>query len=292
MTKPISKLLLCGALLCGGALTGPASAATILYTLNSSVSVGGSPNTDVDEKMQSTFIPLTGNESASVEANVKDSFGPGAGNATSGFTVDQAAGSIKFGATADITAPASQVLSRATSSMSISLAEDFTITGTGNITFRLGLEGLLSHASTRNFGGEGSAVNAFMRLVDNSSGFTTLGSDRFSQNATFNTSAVIDELLEFTVNITESKTYLFNLSMDASTAVRERGFGNSGASSADFFNTAFLSFTADPTLTVTTGDPAFLSGTTPAPVPLPAAGWLLLAGLGGLGALRRRKHTS
>jgi hypothetical protein len=29
----------------------------------------------------------------------------------------------------------------------------------------------------------------------------------------------------------------------------------------------------------------------PAPVPLPAAGWLMLAGLGGLGALARRRRT-
>lgn len=32
-------------------------------------------------------------------------------------------------------------------------------------------------------------------------------------------------------------------------------------------------------------------GETPAPVPLPAAGWLMIAGLGGLAALRRRKRA-
>lgn len=32
-------------------------------------------------------------------------------------------------------------------------------------------------------------------------------------------------------------------------------------------------------------------GDTPSPVPLPAAGWLMIAGLGGLAALRRRKRA-
>ena len=32
--------------------------------------------------------------------------------------------------------------------------------------------------------------------------------------------------------------------------------------------------------------------TTASPVPLPAAGWMLIAGLGGLGLMRRRKRAA
>lgn len=48
----------------------------------------------------------------------------------------------------------------------------------------------------------------------------------------------------------------------------------------DFQNIGFTANASDPTL-----DPDF-----PTAVPLPAAGWMLLAGLGGLGALRRRSR--
>jgi hypothetical protein len=39
----------------------------------------------------------------------------------------------------------------------------------------------------------------------------------------------------------------------------------------------------------TNSDQIRVSGLTVAPIPLPAAGWLLLAGVGGLVAMRRKK---
>lgn len=40
------------------------------------------------------------------------------------------------------------------------------------------------------------------------------------------------------------------------------------------------------------GSTKYLGGDAPAPVPLPAAGWLMLAGLGGLAALRRKRRAA
>jgi len=41
----------------------------------------------------------------------------------------------------------------------------------------------------------------------------------------------------------------------------------------------------------TSGEAAVVSIPTMAPVPLPAAGWMLLAGFGGMAAMKRRKKT-
>ena len=62
------------------------------------------------------------------------------------------------------------------------------------------------------------------------------------------------------------------------------GFGDGSASDDLFSNGGYSGV-----LPVATGEITATAG--PAPVPLPAAGWALLAGLGGLGALRRTRRS-
>lgn len=271
-------------------LTGAASAATVLYELNSSAVVGASSQQDLvrdfDDAESDGFVPLPANAAVSVKSEGQRQSGQSTSSA--GFDIDQQSGAIKFGATADVTSPGGFISSTASSGVSFTLNEVLSITGTGDITFRLAVEGSLFSSSTANNGGEGSSFEAGMRFIDNSSGFDVLGSDRVFQSAPVNTASVVDELLEFTVSISESKDYLLILRFSANTRITEGGLGDSGRSSADFFNTAFLSFTADPTLSVAPSDPLFLSGTGPVPaVPLPAGLWLMLGALGGLGLLRK-----
>lgn len=294
MTKDFSKSLLCAVCFSAFGFAGSVSAASITYTLSTDVSLGGA-NKDFDETIQNSFVPLDGNETVSVSSDAKDDFGPGQGSATAGFDIDKETGAIKFGAASSVTAPSSPIVSNADGSLSLNLIEDFNIVGTGNITFRLGLEGVMSTSTTRNDGGEGARVQAAMRLVDTSSGFNVLGSDNFAETAGVNTTSIIDEVLEFTANISESKTYLFTLSLSSGVDVTERGLGNAGQGASDFLNTAFLSFSADPTLSVTPSDPLFLSdaggGGVPA-IPLPAGAWLLLGGVGCLRLLRRNPRNA
>lgn len=66
--------------------------------------------------------------------------------------------------------------------------------------------------------------------------------------------------------------------------------GNKGQ--LDFSNTAFLSFVADPGLSIMFSDPEFLTIPPTAPIPLPAPAALLIAGLVALlGVGRFRKTT-
>ncbi len=283
----MKKILLSTVFVIAGAT---AHAATVNFTAGTLVSVGTNPDVIDETAGASGPLPLTGNESRSFVAQDTDEFGPGQGRATSSFSINQATGAIKFGSSATVTAPSSPVASRANGFVQLNISEVFNIVGTGDITFRLAIEGLLS--STSLAGGTGSAYNARMRLVDQTGafGFEVIGSDRTFANPPRGTTQIIDDVLEFTTTITSSQDYLFLLNLDASAATEARGFGNSGTSQADFLNTAFLSFEADDTLTVTASDALFLSGATGpvAPVPLPASAFLFASAFGLLRLTQRR----
>lgn len=276
------------ALILGGTI---AHAATINVAGQASTKVGDNPQI-FDELLENTDqLPLASNNSKEFHVAHTDDFGPGSGSASASYAIDQSTGVIKFGAAADVTAPTSQVASRSRASVSVRISELFSIQGTGDITFRLGIDGIMG--STALDGGTGVNMEARMRLVDQqgSFGFQTIGSDSLFIAPPRGTTAVIDDILEFTTSITKSQDYLFLFNFSTVASTQAKGLGNSGSSTSNFMNTAYLSYTADSTLTVTASDPLFLSNTatpnTPA-VPLPAGAWLLLTGLALLPMAKRR----
>lgn len=267
------------------------SAATIGVVLSSDVKVGGNALV-VDEVLNGqNAVPLTGNEAQSVTAEDDDAFGPGRGKSTASYSIDQTTGSFKFGASADITAPTSQSGSSAGSMIQLGIAETFNIQGTVDITFSLAIDGFLDVSAARK---GGARIQSTMRLVDQNGpfDFDVIGSDSTFARARLGESAIVDDMLQFTTTITKSQDYLFLLSLNASASTFQQGTGNSGSANANFLNTAFLSFVADDTLTVTASDPNFLSGTGSgpvSPVPLPAGAMLMLSGLAALRLVRRKR---
>lgn len=268
-----------------------AQAATINVAGSALVKVGDNPEVVDELPDNSVQLLLPSNDSKEFHAAHTDSFGPGAGSASASYVVNQETGVVKFGAAADVTAPTSQVTSRSSASVSVGISEVFSIQGTGDITFRLAIDGIMG--STALDGGTGVNMDARMRLVDQQGpfGFSVIGSDSLFINPTRGTIAAIDEVLEFTTSITKSQDYLFLFSFSTVASTAAKGLGNSGTSTSNFNNTAYLSYEAASTLTVTASDPLFLSNTnlanTPT-VPLPAGAWLLLTGLALLPLAKRR----
>ncbi|WP_299729993.1 VPLPA-CTERM sorting domain-containing protein [uncultured Tateyamaria sp.] len=121
--------------------------------------------------------------------------------------------------------------------------------------------------------GVGTVGNAYT-LSYTLSGLTDLGGGFFVQE-TANSSGTLTLGTEvISLGTSSNGSYYFKFANDghrlgSSTGIAGRGWIASSPGSNDFLFTASLSDTS--------------------PVPLPAAGWLMIAALGGLGAMRRRK---
>jgi hypothetical protein len=99
---------------------------------------------------------------------------------------------------------------------------------------------------------------------------------------------IIDELLSVTVPVT-SANQTFKVFADL-TLVANRN-NNAGSTELGFLNSATFGIATAPNVTFSSASGVFLSSGGVTPVPLPATGWLLLAGVAGLASLRRRGRS-
>ena len=93
----------------------------------------------------------------------------------------------------------------------------------------------------------------------------------------------------------EVRTLRFENRVPGSTGFDSDRFGflgfNSNLDTADLISTTFAIFTSAPVIPETPADPEPPVNDAPNVIPLPAAAWMLLAGLGALGWLGRRART-
>lgn len=160
--------------------------------------------------------------------------------------------------------------------------ETFSVAGNGSVEFRIDLTGAWD------IGGLEPLEPDFSRLV--LYGGFYLGTPSGAEERPFfrvieegpsaRLSGSVSDTLSFTQMVADGETYGFNTFFFSSLE------GSSGDSSVDW--SGILSVTPRGGAAIRFSDPAFLAGTPPAPVPLPASGLLLLGALAAVTLLRNR----
>lgn len=274
-----STLLAAGVLVALPAIT---QSATLSYEIRTTATDADVSITGADiENLVAEDVALNGTFDVSAGSNL------GRSNSSAKISVDGATGAVKFGAFAATGINDNRNESvRGTSILNWELNEVFRVTGVGTATFSLAVDGILQETAAAG-GAEGTFVDSKLEVF--TSRFNT-GEDRFFDNSSLYATAepiLIDQTLSVSLDVTDGQNLFVRLSGDAraSTAL---AFEAPQSSSANFLNTAVLSFVTTGTVSLAASDPAFLAGTPISPVPVPASLPLLGVGFAALFGLRRR----
>lgn len=227
--------------------------------------------------------------------------------ASASAVVNLAAGTVKFDARASTGSRRfGESREGSISSLDVRLEERFQVTGSGTVSFTAAIDGTLAatFVDPGNVGVRaGTSASLLARIVDplGLSIDRTVGFDNFASsidsvafsnaNRGDSRSRIIDDAVAVSFDVADGDFIDLLFSIEAGASTKSGPFVT--ASTADFLNTATLSFATSSGVSITPSNSAFLSGTTApdplAPVPLPAGLPLLLTGLGlGWGLLRSR----
>ncbi|MEO1657824.1 MAG: hypothetical protein AAFR65_08885 [Pseudomonadota bacterium] len=287
------KRSILGSLVGGCLLLATADAATIVASVNQDAR----DNTN-DDPIAGGIEQVSGPLDGRVDLSLSGA--DGVASTRGRLTVNPLTGVLASEAYADLETNLSGNNS-ARSSAFISITETFIATGSGTVTFNFAFDGGLAVDGTATSANvraklEASRFNPRREVVSDDAFYL---SERDRDGAVRNTvdgvptvpssSLSVDDLLTVSIGANDGQRISLSLVFNIATAVSPNGQG--GEASSDFFSTGYLSFLTSDGLTLTPSDPLFLSeasGVGPgAEVPIPAAGWMLLTGLGALLGRRR-----
>ncbi|WP_159979946.1 VPLPA-CTERM sorting domain-containing protein [Roseobacter cerasinus] len=243
-------------------------------------------------------------------ARGQDAAALGRGEGTSNYFVDSRTGVFRLGSFASLDRGLSDA-SRAGGNIKVTLTESFVARGSGTATFQFDYDGAFFNAGTENSrrgynAGSRADVeltadirdgNRIVTKQDRSGASQTFIGDRGTFNSTreiltYQQNNSFAELRELSFDLVDGQTFEFGISF----FVGSTAGSNEGRTNADFTNTGYLDFRTSSGLNLVASNNNFLADATgrpsgpgtPAPIPLPAGGWLMLAGLASLTWLRRQ----
>ena len=230
--------------------------------------------------------------------------------ASASVNIDLQAGTVKFDASATTgTRNTSDRREGSIASLDIDITERFKVTGSGSVTFTAAIDGILATTllSPSGIGLAQAGADLLATIVD-PTGFSVdravafqrtshqIGFDAFTGGDLGDRRFLdIDEILSVTFDVVDGEFFDLLFSLDAGTSTGSGSGTFATGSSADFLNTATLSFSTSAGVSIAASDSLFLAGSRVdpvSPVPVPASLPLLMAGMGGLVALRNRKTRS
>ncbi|PTX57768.1 hypothetical protein C8N43_2440 [Litoreibacter ponti] len=229
----------------------------------------------------------------------------GRADAAADLEVDPTTGIFKLGSSATF-GPGAPFRGRATSSALISVSESFSATTAGQITFLFDFDGMLSASgpnSSTSFSATlratafASGSNIFQRQEARSNNVVSFLDGSLSTIVGGSVAPPadvisIDQVIQVTLDLNAGQSFGVLLSLNSGSS----GSANGGSGTSDFLSTGYLSYVTSDGFSFTQNTPSFLSNAEgrpsdepePDPVPLPATLPLLIAGLVGLRALRKR----